>query len=67
MASCGVKASCVIVWWWEVRRRGNDVLGGYQDMVNRINGLAGHDQLLGGGPMNDALAGGDGNDRSLWR
>ncbi|MCP9838554.1 hypothetical protein KBY84_13715, partial [Cyanobium sp. N.Huapi 1H5] len=40
---------------------GNDTLGGFNDMANRINGLDGHD-LLYGGVLNDALTGGNGND-----
>ncbi|WP_305798582.1 calcium-binding protein, partial [Synechococcus sp. CCY 9618] len=40
---------------------GNDWLGGYQDMVNRIEGLGGNDHLYGGG-YGDVLAGGDGDD-----
>ena len=40
---------------------GNDVLGGYQDMANRIDGLEGNDQLYGGG-FGDELVGGSGND-----
>ncbi len=40
---------------------GNDTLGGFNDMANRINGLDGHD-LLHGGVLNDALTGGNGND-----
>ena len=40
---------------------GNDVLGGYQDMANRIDGLEGNDKLSGGG-FGDVLVGGSGND-----
>ncbi|KAF0652657.1 hemolysin-type calcium binding protein [Cyanobium sp. Copco_Reservoir_LC18] len=40
---------------------GNDTLGGFNDMANRIKGLDGHD-LLYGGIFNDALTGGNGND-----
>ena len=40
---------------------GNDSLGGFNDMANRIKGLDGHD-LLYGGVLNDALTGGNGND-----
>ncbi|MEA5391908.1 calcium-binding protein, partial [Cyanobium gracile UHCC 0139] len=40
---------------------GSDTLGGYNDMVNRIKGLDGHD-LLHGGVLNDVLIGGNGND-----
>ena len=40
---------------------GNDLLGGYQDMANRIDGLEGNDQLYGGG-FGDELMGGSGND-----
>ena len=43
---------------------GNDWLGGYQDMVNRIDGLGGNDQLNGGG-CGDVLLGGDGHDVSV--
>jgi len=41
---------------------GNDVLAGYNDMVNRIRGLDGDDLLTGGG-LNDVLIGDGGNDR----
>ncbi|MEB3183695.1 MAG: calcium-binding protein, partial [Cyanobacteriota bacterium] len=49
---------------------GNDVLGGFSDMVCRIEGLAGDDTLTGGaladrldgGAGNDYLSGGNGND-----
>ena len=40
---------------------GNDTLGGFNDMANRIKGLDGHD-LLNGGVMHDVLTGGNGND-----
>ncbi len=40
---------------------GNDSLGGFQDMANRIKGLDGHD-VLNGGVLNDVLTGGNGND-----
>jgi Ca2+-binding RTX toxin-like protein len=40
---------------------GNDTLGGYNDMANRVKGLDGND-LLYGGALNDALTGGNGND-----
>lgn len=40
---------------------GNDSLGGFQDMANRIKGLDGHD-VLNGGVFNDVLTGGNGND-----
>jgi PAS domain-containing protein len=40
---------------------GPDQLGGYDDMVNRIDGLAGNDTLYGSG-LDDRLLGGDGND-----
>ncbi|MCP9835831.1 calcium-binding protein, partial [Cyanobium sp. La Preciosa 7G6] len=40
---------------------GNDWLGGFTDMVNRIDGLDGDDQLHGGG-FDDVLKGGNGND-----
>ena len=40
---------------------GNDTLGGFTDMVNRIKGLDGND-LLYGGLLNDVLTGGNGND-----
>ncbi|MCP9929980.1 hypothetical protein KBY82_04195 [Cyanobium sp. AMD-g] len=40
---------------------GNDWLGGFTDMVNRIDGLDGDDQVHGGG-FNDVLTGGNGND-----
>jgi Ca2+-binding RTX toxin-like protein len=40
---------------------GSDRLGGYGDMVNRIDGLAGDDTLMGGG-FGDRLLGGAGND-----
>ncbi|WP_305798580.1 calcium-binding protein, partial [Synechococcus sp. CCY 9618] len=40
---------------------GNDWLGGYNDMANRIKGLDGHDVLYGGA-LNDVLTGGSGND-----
>jgi Ca2+-binding RTX toxin-like protein len=45
---------------------GNDYLGNYSDIPNRINGLDGHDQLIGG-PLNDRLRGDNGNDRLLGR
>ncbi len=41
---------------------GNDVLGGYNDMVNRIRGMDGDDLLIGGA-LNDVLIGENGNDR----
>ena len=41
---------------------GADRLGGYEDMVNRIDGLAGDDTLLGA-LLADRLIGGSGNDR----
>ena len=49
---------------------GNDLLGGYEGIVNRIAAMAGDDTLIGGnladsldgGPGNDSLIGGDGND-----
>jgi hypothetical protein len=40
---------------------GADRLGGYEDMANRIDGLAGDDALNGGG-LADRLLGGAGND-----
>ncbi len=40
---------------------GNDSLGGFNDMANRIKGLDGHD-FLNGGALNDVLTGGNGND-----
>ncbi|MCT0208868.1 calcium-binding protein, partial [Synechococcus sp. CS-1332] len=40
---------------------GNDTLGGFNDMVNRIKGLDGND-LLQGGVLHDVLTGGNGND-----
>ncbi|KEF42017.1 MAG: hypothetical protein ER33_08460 [Cyanobium sp. CACIAM 14] len=40
---------------------GNDWLGGYGDMANRIDGLEGNDQLHGGG-FGDVLVGGAGHD-----
>jgi Ca2+-binding RTX toxin-like protein len=40
---------------------GSDQLGGYGDMVNRIDGLAGNDTLNGAG-LDDRLLGGAGND-----
>jgi Ca2+-binding RTX toxin-like protein/PAS domain-containing protein len=40
---------------------GADQLGGYADMVNRIDGLAGNDTLNGAG-LDDRLLGGAGND-----
>ena len=40
---------------------GDDRLGGYNDMANRIKGLNGDDVLFGG-VMNDVLIGGNGND-----
>ncbi len=40
---------------------GADQLGGYADMVNRIDGLAGNDTLDGAG-LDDRLLGGAGND-----
>ena len=40
---------------------GADVLGGYDDMANRIDGLAGNDTLHGAG-LADRLLGGAGND-----
>jgi Ca2+-binding RTX toxin-like protein len=40
---------------------GNDSLGGYNDMANRIKGLDGNDHLYGG-VLNDVLTGGNGND-----
>jgi hypothetical protein len=40
---------------------GPDQLGGYEDMANRIDGLAGNDTLLGGG-LADRLLGGAGQD-----
>jgi len=40
---------------------GPDRLGGYDDMANRIDGLAGNDTLYGSG-LDDRLLGGDGND-----
>jgi Ca2+-binding RTX toxin-like protein len=43
---------------------GADVLGGYGWMVNRIDGLAGDDTLMGGF-LADRLIGGSGNDRLL--
>ena len=61
MEACGVMESCVIVRWWAGATAGNDLLGGYQDMVNRIDGLEGNDELFGGG-FGDELVGGSGND-----
>ena len=40
---------------------GADRLGGFWDMVNRIDALAGDDAVFGGG-FNDLLKGGEGND-----
>ncbi|MDM7953850.1 MAG: calcium-binding protein [Cyanobium sp. CZS 25K] len=40
---------------------GNDWLGGFTDMVNRIDALDGDDQVHGGG-FDDVLTGGNGND-----
>ena len=40
---------------------GPDYLGGYDDMANRIDGLAGNDTLNGAG-LDDRLLGGAGND-----
>jgi hypothetical protein len=40
---------------------GADRLGGYDDIANRIDGLAGNDTLYGSG-LDDRLLGGDGND-----
>ena len=40
---------------------GADALGGYRDIVNRIDGLGGDDTLRGG-PLGDLLNGGAGND-----
>ena len=40
---------------------GNDWLGGFTDMVNRIDALDGDDQVHGGG-FDDLLKGGNGND-----
>jgi Ca2+-binding RTX toxin-like protein len=40
---------------------GSDQLGGYGDIANRIDGLAGNDTLYGSG-LDDRLLGGDGND-----
>jgi Ca2+-binding RTX toxin-like protein/PAS domain-containing protein len=40
---------------------GSDYLNGYDDIANRIDGLAGNDTLYGAG-LDDRLLGGDGND-----
>jgi Ca2+-binding RTX toxin-like protein len=44
----------------------NDKLGGYNDTPNRIDGLAGHDVLIGGA-LSDSLWGNNGNDNLQGR